>query len=89
LGLFGYIGILAAWIIQRARLGILTEYAPVALLAMTAFGTIFSMYLTYLEIFVINAVCIWCISSAWIITILMILSLPTAASWLAANEEEA
>ena len=39
---------------------------------MALFGTIFSIYLTYLELFVIYAVCIWCISSAIIITLLLL-----------------
>lgn len=87
LGLVGYIGILVAWAAQRARWGVLTEYAPVLILGMTIFGTVFSVYLTYLELFVINAVCIWCISSAWFMTILMLLSLPSAVRWLAGAEE--
>ena len=87
LGLLGYIGIIAAWAAQRMRLGVLTEYAPVAVLGMTVFGTLFSVYLTYLEIYVIRAVCIWCISSAWIMTALMILSIPEANRWLAGEEE--
>jgi len=87
LGLLGYIGILGAWAARRFHWKSIAEFAPVALLGMTAFGTIFSIYLTYLEIFVIHAVCIWCISSAWIMTILMILSLPVAVHWLSGAEE--
>jgi uncharacterized membrane protein len=89
LGLLGYLGILAFWFAQRLRMGILAEYAPVIILGLTVFGTAFSVYLTYLEIFVIDAVCIWCISSAWIMTGLMVLSLPAAVSWLAGAEEDA
>ncbi len=83
LGLIGYIGILASWLWRRFRQDSLSEYVPAALLGMTLFGVVFSVYLTYLEIFVIHAVCIWCISSAWIITILMLINLPEAADWLA------
>jgi uncharacterized membrane protein len=42
---------------------------------LAAGGVIFSLYLTYLELFVIRAVCIWCLTSAVIITLLMLLSL--------------
>jgi protein-disulfide isomerase len=36
-----------------------------------AVGTIFSGYLTYLEVFQIHAICVWCVSSAIIITLLL------------------
>jgi len=36
-------------------------------------GTIFSIYLTCLELLVIHAVCAWCLSSAVITTVLMLL----------------
>lgn len=80
LGAMGYIAILAAWWVGRLRqnLGRLSSYAPIALFGMTFFGTLFSAYLTYLEPFVIKAVCIWCITSAIIITLLLFLSLTPA-----------
>lgn len=40
----------------------------------TAFGFFFSMYLTYLEVFVIHALCQWCLLSAVFATILFGLS---------------
>jgi uncharacterized membrane protein len=77
LGAFGYIAILAAWWIGRLRQnwGLIATYAPIVLYGVTLFGTIFSVYLTYLELFVIKAVCIWCVSSAVIITLLLLFSL--------------
>jgi uncharacterized membrane protein len=38
---------------------------------MALFGVIFSIYLTFLEPFVIGATCIWCISSAIVISLLL------------------
>lgn len=35
-----------------------------ALLVVTAWGVIFSAWLTYLELFVIDAICTWCVVSA-------------------------
>jgi uncharacterized membrane protein len=55
---------------------------------MALFGMLFSIYLTYLELFVIHAVCIWCLSSAVIITALMLLNLPPITQWLAISDEE-
>ncbi len=86
-GLLGYIAILAAWLWRRIRQDVVADYVPVALLGMSMFGVIFSAYLTYLEIYVIHAVCIWCISSAWIMILLMLISLPAASSWLAGSGE--
>lgn len=78
LGLLGYIGILAAWWAARRQWGRLSAYAPVVLLGMVLFGVAFSVYLTYLEIFVIRAVCLWCLGSAVIMVILLFLCpLPT------------
>jgi uncharacterized membrane protein len=39
---------------------------------------LFSLYLTFLELFVIKAVCMWCITSAVIMTTLLLLSLKPA-----------
>ncbi|HNT25546.1 MAG TPA: vitamin K epoxide reductase family protein [Anaerolineales bacterium] len=77
MGVGGYLGILAAWWLagrqktQTQRLGIL------ALLGLTGAGTLFSMYLTFLEPFVIGATCMWCLSSAILMTGLFVL-----AGWL-------
>lgn len=78
LGAVGYIGILAAWLWGRLRSDRLADYAPLAILGMALFGVLFSLYLTYLEPFVIRAVCAWCLTSAVIITLLMLLSLRPA-----------
>jgi len=53
LGAAGYIAILAAWFVARKKWGWLSQYTPVALFGMALFGTIFSIYLTYLELYVI------------------------------------
>lgn len=49
---------------------------PVDLLAaLAAGGVLFTVYLTYLELFVIHAVCRWCVGSAAIIVSILILAL--------------
>jgi uncharacterized membrane protein len=78
LGMFGYLAILAGWLYPRLRDDRLALYAPRLVLGMTIFGVLYSIYLTYLEIFVIRAVCMWCLSSAAIVTLLMLLSLHPA-----------
>jgi uncharacterized membrane protein len=75
LGGAGYLGVLAAWIWGRVRGMWLSEQAPLVLFCLTLFGTLLSLYLTYLEPFVIRAVCIWCLASAVIMSLLLLLSL--------------
>jgi len=75
LGLVGYVAILASWLVGRYGSDRTAQRASLALLGMTLFGTLYSIYLTFLEPFVIGATCAWCLSSAVIMTILMWLSI--------------
>jgi len=67
LGLAGYIGILLS-------LAIRNELGRIAAFGIALIGFLFSMYLTYREIFTIKAICQWCVSSAVLMTILTILT---------------
>jgi uncharacterized membrane protein len=54
------------------------EYEPVisvVLVAQAAIGVLFSAWLTYLELAVIHAICIWCVTSACIVVIIFLVSL--------------
>lgn len=75
IGIAGYLGILGAWVWGRSG----NATARLLLLGMAAFGVAASIYLTWLELFVIEAVCMWCLSSA----VIMGLILLVAAAWLA------
>jgi uncharacterized membrane protein len=68
-GIFGYVLLLAAALVP----GDLGRFGGF-LTALIGFG--FSAYLTYLELFVIDAICQWCVGSA----VLMTLSLAVAAT---------
>jgi uncharacterized membrane protein len=89
LGAAGYIAILAAWWIARFRQnwGWVSRHAPIVLFGMALFGTIYSVYLTYLELYVIEAVCIWCISSAVIIALLLFFSLSSTLRAFTSDED--
>lgn len=87
LGLAGYIGIVAAWVLGRRSEGLVGVYAPPLLLAMALFGVLFSLYLTYIELFVILAVCIWCLTSAVLMALILILSVGPALAVFQDNEE--
>jgi uncharacterized membrane protein len=47
----------------------LGQRAALALLAMSAFDVLFSIYLIYPEPFVIGAVCAWCLTSAVVMSV--------------------
>jgi uncharacterized membrane protein len=67
LGLGGYLLILASLAVP-GEAGILTG----AFLAVSGFG--FSAYLTYRELFTIEAICQWCVASAVVMTLLAALT---------------
>jgi uncharacterized membrane protein len=66
-GIAGYVLLLGAALVPGdiARIGGLG-------VALVGFG--FSLYLTYLELFVINAICQWCVASAVLMTLLFVVS---------------
>jgi uncharacterized membrane protein len=66
-------------ILALALVGLTGRYADSrtfsgVLLGLTGFGLLFSLWLTYLELFVIHAICQWCVISALLATILFVLS---------------
>ncbi|MBN1309925.1 MAG: vitamin K epoxide reductase family protein [Anaerolineae bacterium] len=88
LGVGGYITILAVWAWGRFRSDRLADSMPALQFGLTLFGTLFSIYLTYLEVWVILAICMWCISSAVIMTVLLVLSINPALRGMAELEDE-
>lgn len=72
LGIANYLAILGLWLIHRMASGKWRRWAGWGLLLLTVFGVLFSVYLTLLELFVIDAVCIWCLTSAIITTSLLL-----------------
>jgi uncharacterized membrane protein len=87
LGLLGYLGMLAAWL-TRKYLPKFVKPANITFFGMAVFAVIFSLYLTYLEPFVIKAVCIWCLSSAVIVTLLLLIGTPPAIRPFAISDED-
>jgi uncharacterized membrane protein len=71
LGLIGYIAILISWALLNYGPDKWQSLAVQALWGIALFGTLFSIYLTYLEPFVIGATCIWCLTSAILMTLLL------------------
>ena len=63
--------LLEAWLAAPA----IRRGAQLGVIAIAAGGFAFSVYLTYLEGFVIHAWCAWCVGSAVIVTLILLLSL--------------
>ena len=78
LGIYAYAALGLGWMLREQ--GSLRSNAWVAtglwLLAMS--GTLFSIYLTVLEPFVIGATCMWCVTSAVLMTLLLWAATPAA-----------
>ncbi len=88
LGFMGNIGILVAWVVWQFGPASIRKLAVLAMWGMCIFGVLFSTYLTFLEPFVIGATCMWCISSAVIMIILLLASTPVAQQAFAITDDE-
>ena len=53
----------------------LATYAPLLVMAIAFGGVLYSAYLTYLELYVIEAICVYCVISATLITLIFLSSL--------------
>jgi uncharacterized membrane protein len=55
--------------------GIFEQYAPMVIFGMTLAGFLYSLFLTWVEVAVLRAICPYCVVSAVVMTILFILSM--------------
>lgn len=74
LGLMVYLAILGLSLARLRARNPIDGYLALAIYGLALSGTTFSAYLTYLEAAVIHAFCTWCVISAVIITVLLILA---------------
>jgi uncharacterized membrane protein len=88
LGLAGYAAILVAWVARNFGPAALHKWSDLALWGFCIFGVLFSTYLTFLEPFVIGATCMWCITSAVFMILLLWVTTPSAQQALTIPEEE-
>jgi uncharacterized membrane protein len=91
LGMFGFVGniaILAGWLAWQYGPVSLRRPGSLAMWAFCVFGVLFSIYLTFLEPFVIGATCLWCITSAVLMMLLLLHSTPAAQQAFSVDEGE-
>ena len=75
IGILGY-GLLFLVAMLALQPGLAPRRWPADLLAaLAAVGVLFTAYLTWLELFVIHAICRWCVGSAAIIVSVLVLAL--------------
>jgi uncharacterized membrane protein len=69
-GVAYYVAVLAVSLAGLSRSLMDSRWLSRLLVLMTATGVLFSLWLTYLELFVIEAICMWCVVSAVLAVIL-------------------
>ena len=74
-GVFFYLDVLILSILGTQPLLARNPIISWALVLWTGIGFLFSAWLTYLELFRIHAICIWCVTSAVIVTLILIVAL--------------
>lgn len=75
IGLVGYVGLLLLALASLQPVLADTRWPARALAVLSGIGVAFAVYLTWLELFVIHAICRWCVGSAVIITGIFLCSL--------------
>ena len=73
IGVAGYALLLGLWLAGKMK-----QHVFVPMLFLVGAGVLFSIYLTYLEPFVIGATCVWCLTSALIMMALLWAVAPVA-----------
>ncbi len=88
LGIFGYSVIIITWLINVFGPKPLRSYSRFVLWILAFFGVLFSIYLTFLEPFVIGATCMWCITSAILMAFLLLASTGGAKTLWTSDDEQ-
>lgn len=73
-GLFFYLDVFAIALVGTLPRFESEPLISLVLTAETAVGVLFSAWLTYLELGVIHAICIWCVTSASVVTLIFLTS---------------
>jgi uncharacterized membrane protein len=79
-GVVGYVAILCVALAALRPAALPQRNWNVMLVCLATAGVLFTAYLTYLELFVIHAICRWCVGSAVMISAIWIVSLRSLRS---------
>lgn len=74
LGLIGFAFILGSAVAALRLSGQARDWAISAVYGFALIGLLYSGYLTYLELFVIQAICTWCVVSAMVVAAIFVLA---------------
>lgn len=77
-GVAGYLLLALVIIAESLFSGRVARWARFAILGMSGMGFVFSLYLEYLQGFVIHAYCAWCVTSGIVMTALLALAIVNA-----------
>jgi uncharacterized membrane protein len=83
-GVVGYLAVLIVALLALRPASLVERKWSVVLAGLATVGVIVTAYLTYLELFVIDAICRWCVGSAIIITLIWLVALAALRRSLAA-----
>jgi len=83
-GVVGYVAVFGVALAALKPAALAERHWNVLLAGLTSVGFLFTVYLTYLELFVIHAICRWCVGSAVIITAIWLVSIAALRRPLAA-----
>jgi uncharacterized membrane protein len=75
IGTLGYVGLLILSLVSLQPPAAGQRWPTKLLAALAGIGVAFALYLTYLELFVIHAICRWCVASAVIILGVFVMAL--------------
>ncbi|HEY7408885.1 MAG TPA: vitamin K epoxide reductase family protein [Gemmatimonadaceae bacterium] len=73
-GVGAYVALFALSLAGTADRHAGSQTISVLLVAIAAWSVLFSAWLTYLELFVIRAICIWCVASAVLLVAILVVS---------------
>jgi uncharacterized membrane protein len=73
-GLGAYVALFALAMAGTADRYAGSQTLSMLMVAIAAWSVLFSAWLTYLELFVIHAICIWCVTSAVLLVVIFVVS---------------
>src|SRR5579859_902408 len=88
-GVVGYFALLVVAVVALRPAALGDRAWNLVLCALASIGFLFTIYLTYVELFLIHAICRWCVGSAVVITLIWITSLLSLRSPALRTDREA